>query len=147
MTENTSTDIAKTVNVVYAGQRKLSGSKLGHWYANEDGTDFGGFDKPLAGTRTIGVLIELDVTTEGKYRTGSARAIGRADLPVELLAGWQLADDLIATEKAQASMLRRIEREAGEPLDDLIEPLRQALDKLNWSQRAAATAIIISRLR
>jgi hypothetical protein len=141
-------EVARTVRVIYAGRREGSGEKILYWYVEEGGTEsFGGFAKPLARATVIGAVIEVDELTNGQYRTGTAKVVGSAEVPTETRAGWQLADELIAAKKAQAAALRRIEREVGRPLDDLIAPLQKALDSLNWSQRAAAMAIIISRLR
>lgn len=149
MTETNEVEVARTLRVIYAGRRE--GSKAGqtlHWYMTEDGTEgFGGFVKPLARATVLGAVIELDETTAGRYLTGRAKVVGSADVPTEVRAGWQLADELVAAKKAEAAALRRIEREVGRPLEDLLAPLQKALDGLNWSQRAAAMAIIISRLR
>lgn len=148
MTATTEVEVARTLRVVYAGRREGSKGNVLHWYMTEDGAEgFGGFAKPLARATVLGAVIELDETTSGRYLTGRAKVVGSADVPTEVRAGWQLADDLIATKKAEAAALRRIEREVGRPLEDLLAPLQKALDGLNWSQRAAAMAIIISRLR
>ena len=144
----------KTVEVVYVGLRRITGGKAGHWYEHPDGTDFGGWAKPLSSAQRIGSLLAVQVIereggrksvwTSGEKRP---RVVGVADVPPEKLATWQVENDLIRTADAQAATERRLAREVGTPLDDAIELIRRSLDGLPWHQRAAAVHMIVSRLR
>lgn len=140
-----------THSIVYAGLRRMSGGKTGHWYVytGPGFPDFGGFVKPLIVGHRIGTLIELTEPSEGKYRTGGEdgpKALGAAEVEPEMLARWQLVTETIKVEDAAKSANRRLSQRAGTPLDDAVETIRLAMDGMTWHQRQAAIDIIIRRI-
>lgn len=139
------------VRLVYAGRRTITGGKPGYWYMSEDGlTEWGGYAKPLIAGHRIGTLLEVQQNAEDRIIVrgpNGPRSIGPADVPAELLTSWQLASDVIELQLARAASERRIQKEVGKPLDELLEPIRTALNALPWNQRAAAIAVILAKLR
>jgi hypothetical protein len=136
--------------VVYAGRRTITGGKAGYWYHNEDGTSWGGYPKPLVPGHRIGTLLEVQETAEERIIVkgpSGPRSIGPADVDAATLTTWQLTSDAVEVELARAATERRIAKEIGRPLDELLDPVREALDKLPWHQRAAAIAAILAKLR
>jgi hypothetical protein len=139
------------VRLVYAGRRTITGGKPGYWYMTEDGLEgWGGYAKPLVAGQRIGTLLEVQQTKDDRIIVkgpNGPRSIGPADVAPELLTSWQLASDVVELEVARAAAERRIQKEVGKPLDELLEPIRVALNALPWNQRAAAIAVILAKLR
>lgn len=140
----------KTVKVVYGGQRKMSGGKTGHFYYNLDESPWGGFAKSLTSTKAkIGSLIEARVNAEDRVVVAGPNApqiIGTAGLPAATIASWELTTEVLRVEDARAATERRLVRESSQPMEEAIETLRAALEKLPYRSRIAAVQYITSRL-
>jgi len=137
--------------LTYIGRRFLTGGTLGYWYQKSDGTGWGGTKKPMVSGHPVGSIVEMTASEDkpDHYFTGGdkrPRVIGVHEDAAQR-AAWELESRTHEAHAAKDATERRIMREAGSPLDDLIQPLRDALDQMPWTQRAAAVMLITSKLR
>lgn len=149
-------DAFKIVSVVHAGYRLLTGGKLGICilpaggkmdadtmgsYFIEKGSGLSG--KP-GGLYQVEAIVN-DVGRISNYRPGTAQWIGPADVPADVLAGWE------AETEAAKLVLRTRQRqkalEADTPLRHTLDDLRAAYRKVTPQFRTAFVAWLLEEIR